>query len=112
VQFPCLTHSSLAKFIGQRATLYMMHENISCYTEQCLSILVRFCGLRGACRRPLFPIGKSRQLWSGLVPWRQTIHFARHLRPIPDQALGVYAFATARAPLLWDETKCSCVPGS
>ena len=38
-----LTHPSLAKFIFQPATLYMMHEHISYYTEQCHSTLVRFC---------------------------------------------------------------------
>jgi hypothetical protein len=39
-----LTHPSLAEFIVRPATLYMMHEHINYYTEQCLSTLIRSCG--------------------------------------------------------------------
>ena len=39
-----LTHPPLAKFLVRPATLFMMHEHINYYTEQCLSTLMRSCG--------------------------------------------------------------------
>lgn len=39
-----VTHPSLARSIARPATLYMMHEHINYYTEQCLSVLMRTCG--------------------------------------------------------------------
>jgi hypothetical protein len=39
-----LTHPSLAEFIVRPATLFMMHEHINYYTEQCLSTLMCSCG--------------------------------------------------------------------